>query len=456
MTGAPSHTTLPPQTRPPIERVLTPFKEFFRSTVSGGLLLMVAAVVALIWANSPWSASYHELWHTPMTVGIGEFVLSKPILFWINDGLMAVFFLVVGVEIKRELLVGELDTRTKAALPIAAAVGGAILPAAIFALVVGGGLGQSGWGIPMATDIAFALGVLALLGSRVPVGLRILLTALAIADDLMAVLVIAVFYTTDLHPDMLLAAGGVFLVLLLANRGGVRHPVVYGALGVLLWLFVLRSGVHATIAGVLLAVAIPARVRIDPADFVTRARAIVDRFERTVIGEARAAVEEDHEDLWELETTAEQAQAPMLRLEHTLHPWVSFLIVPLFALANAGVTITPEVLGIPPDPIIIGVVLGLVVGKQVGITTAAWLVVRSGRAVLPDGVTWRHIYGVGWLGGIGFTMSLFIAELALGGPELSMAKVGILGASIIAGVGGSLLLRAWAPRGTGPRGGSHA
>ena len=218
-----------------------------------------------------------------MTVGIGEFVLTKPILLWINDGLMAIFFLVVGVEIKRELLIGELNTRRKAALPIAAAVGGAVLPAAIFALIVGGGLGSSGWGIPMATDIAFALGVLALLGSRVPVGLRIFLTALAIVDDLMAVLVIAVFYTYDLHVDMLVAAAGVFVVLLLANRAGVRHPIVYAALGILLWIFVLKSGVHATIAGVLLAATIPARVRIDPADFVAKARAIVDRFEQRVI-----------------------------------------------------------------------------------------------------------------------------------------------------------------------------
>jgi NhaA family Na+:H+ antiporter len=444
MTRAAPHSTLPPQTSPVIDRVLPPFKEFFHSTVSGGLLLMAAAIVALVWANSPWSASYHELWATPMTVGIGEFAISKPLQLWINDGLMAIFFLVVGVEIKRELLIGELNTRRKAALPIAAAAGGALLPAAIFALIVGGGLGSSGWGIPMATDIAFALGVLALLGSRVPIGLRIFLTALAIVDDLMAVLVIAVFYTADLHVDMLAAAAGVFVILLLVNRAGVRHPIVYAALGVVLWVFVLKSGVHATIAGVLLAVTIPARVRIDPADFVAKARAIVDRFEQRVIHDPTIDVEDEHEALWELETVAEQAQAPMLRLEHTLHPWVAFLIVPLFALANAGVTLTGDVLRIPPDPIILGIILGLVVGKQIGITAATWLIVRSGRAMLPEGVTWRHVYGVGWLGGIGFTMSLFIAELALDAAALSMAKVGILAASVIAGVGGYLLLRVWA------------
>ena len=445
------YSTLPPQTSPPIDRVLTPFKEFFQSTVSGGLLLMAAAIVALLWANSPWQQSYVDIWNTPLTMGIGDAVLSMPLILWINDGLMAIFFLVVGVEIKRELLVGELDTRRKATLPIAAAVGGAILPAIIYALIVGGSLGQSGWGIPMATDIAFALGVLALLGSRVPLGLKVFLTALAIVDDLLAVLVIAIFYTHDLRVDMLLAAAGVVVLLLIANRLGVRHPVVYFGLGIVLWAFVLESGVHATIAGVLLAATIPARTRIDAPAFVARARSIVDRFERTVIHDPTVDVEDNHEDLWELETITEQAQAPMLRLEHTLHPWVSFLIVPLFALANAGVTITSEVFRLPPDPIILGVLLGLVVGKQVGISLATVLVVRSGRAVLPEGVTWRHVYGVAWLGGIGFTMSLFIAELGLDhGSELSMAKVGILLASTVAGVGGYLLLRFWAVRDDAP------
>ncbi len=444
-----SHAARPPA--PPIDRVIGPFREFFHSTVSGGLLLMAAAVVALVWANSPWSASYVDLWQTPMTVGIGESVLTKPLLLWINDGLMAIFFLVVGVEIKRELLVGELNTVRKATLPMVAAAGGAILPAAIFALIVGGGLGSSGWGIPMATDIAFALGVLALLGSRVPLGLRIFLTALAIVDDLLAVLVIAVFYTEDLNVAMVGAAAGVVVLLLVANRLGVRHPIVYAVLGIVLWVFVLRSGVHATIAGVLLAATIPARVRLDAPAFVARAREIVDRFERTVVRDPSVDVEEDHEDLWELETVTEQAQAPMLRLEHSLHPWVSFLIVPLFALANAGVTITPALLTWPLDPVIVGVILGLVVGKQVGITAATWLIVRSGRAMLPAGVTWRHIYGVAWLGGIGFTMSLFIAELGLDGPDqLAAAKLGILTASLIAGIGGYLLLRFWASRDGAP------
>ena len=306
----------------------------------------------------------------------------------------------------------------KATLPIAAAVGGAVLPAAIFALIVGGGLGSSGWGIPMATDIAFALGVLALLGSRVPVGLRIFLTALAIVDDLLAVLVIAVFYTDDLHVDMLVRGGRRVRGAAAGEpRRACAIPIVYAALGILLWIFVLKSGVHATIAGVLLAVTIPARVRIDPADFVARARAIVDRFERTVIHDPHVGVEDDHEDLWELETVTEQAQAPMLRLEHTLHPWVAFLIVPLFALANAGVTITPR-----------ACCASRPTRSSWASSWASWWASRSASPPPPGsssapaaprcrtGVTWRHIYGVGWLGGIGFTMSLFIAELALDGP----------------------------------------
>jgi NhaA family Na+:H+ antiporter len=441
-------TTASGRGRRPIARVLGPFREFFHSTVAGGVVLLAAAIVAMVWANSPWKDSYTALWETPMTVGIGDLVLTKPLLLWINDALMAVFFLVVGVEIKRELLVGELDSVRKATLPLAAATGGVILPAIIFLLIVGGGPGSSGWGIPMATDIAFALGVLALLGRRVPLGLRIFLTALAIVDDLMAVLVIAIFYTDALDLTMLALAASVLGLLVTANLLGVRHPVVYFGLGIVLWLFVLTSGVHATIAGVLLAATIPARVSIDAPAFVARARRILDRFEQTVVREPATKVEDDHEDLWELESVTVRAQAPMLRLEHTLHPWVAFLIVPLFALANAGVTITPEVVGIPPDPIILGVFLGLVLGKQIGITTATWLVVRSGRAVLPAGATWRHIYGVAWLGGIGFTMALFIAELGLETPaQLAMAKVGVLLASIVAGGGGYLLLRFWASRG---------
>jgi NhaA family Na+:H+ antiporter len=360
---------------------------------------------------------------------------------------MAVFFLVVGLEIKREVLVGELATMRKAILPLTAALGGAVLPAVIFLALNAGGDAARGWGIPMATDIAFALGVLALLGSRAPIGLKLFLTALAIADDLLAVVVIAVFYTADLQVTALAAAGGILLVLLAANRLGVRRPAVYALLGVALWIAVYESGVHATIAGVLLAFTIPSRTRVDAAGFSQLARRALGQYEQA------SATDHDAEEvrnaaLWDLEAAAEQAQAPMQRMEHSLHPYVSYLIVPLFALANAGVRVVgADPLELLLQPLPIGIVLGLVVGKQVGITLATWAVVRTGRAELPTGVSMRHIYGAAWLGGIGFTMSLFIAELAFEASPglLDGAKLGILAASVVAGIGGLLFLRRMGP-----------
>jgi len=436
----------------PIDRILAPFREFAGSSASGGLLLMAAAVVAMVLANSPWSEEWTAFWETQLTLSVGSLSFSQSLLHWINDGLMAIFFLVVGLEIKREVLVGELASVRRATLPIVAAVGGAILPALIFLALAGGGEASRGWGIPMATDIAFALGVLAILGSRIPLGLRVFLAALAIVDDLLAVLVIALFYTADLSLPALAAAGVILLALIGANVLGVRRPLVYGLLGIALWMAVFQSGIHATVAGVLLAFTIPARTRIDSDAFVEQARAIVDDFEgRTVDGED-ASTEEHHAALWELEEATEKAQAPMLRIEHVLQPWTAFLIVPLFALANAGVAIRGELTAIVVEPVFLGVLLGLVIGKQVGISLAAYAVVRLGFASLPDGVRWRHIYGVAWLGGIGFTMSLFIAGLAFGdGPQLAFAKVGILAASMVAGIGGYLVLRRF-PAHIDPRG----
>lgn len=431
----------------PVDRLLAPFRAFVRSSASSGVLLMAAAATALVWANSPFANTYADLWATKLSIAIGGISFSESLLHWVNDALMAIFFLVVGLEIKREMLVGELASVRRATLPIAAALGGAVLPALIFLAIAGGGTAGRGWGVPMATDIAFALGVLALLGRRAPLGLRIFVTALAIVDDLLAVLVIALFYTADLALPALAAAGGVLAVLVAANRLGVRHPLAYGLLGVALWLAVFNSGIHATVAGVLLALTIPARTRIDADAYVERARGHIDDFEgRTPAGED-ATTEVHHAALWELEDATERAQAPMLRMEHALHPWVAFLIVPLFALANAGVTLEADIVGTFTEPIAIGVVLGLVLGKQIGITLGAAAVVRLGLASLPTGVSWRHVYGAAWLGGIGFTMSLFVGTLAYGdgSPELALAKVGILAASLVAGLGGFLILRTAAP-----------
>ena len=424
----------------PVDRLLAPFREFSAREASGGVLLMGAALIALVWANSPVADSYVSLWRTPVTIGIGDASLSKSLHLWINDGLMAIFFLVVGLEIKREVLVGELASPRRAILPIAAAVGGAVLPAILFLLIAGGNPEAArGWGVPMATDIAFALGVLALLGSRAPVGLKIFLTALAIVDDLLAVMVIALFYSSDISLTALAAAAVILVILVAVNRLGVRRPLVYALLGIGLWIAILQSGIHATIAGVLLAMNIPARTRIDPIDFLDRARGFIADFGRDVGDDPDAA---HHAALWELEDLTESAQAPMLRMEHALHPWVAFLIVPLFALSNAGVPLVGDPAAIATAPLVLGVIVGLIVGKQIGITLAAWLVVRSGLASLPHGVSWRHIYGAAWLGGIGFTMSLFVGDLAYGeSPALALSKIGILAASVIAGVGGYLILR---------------
>jgi Na+:H+ antiporter, NhaA family len=430
--------------RPPVERIVRPFQDFANKQSSGGLLLIIATAVALIWANSPWGESYVALWHTKLTVGVGDFSISKDLTHWINDGLMAVFFLVVGLEIKREVLVGELSSVRNAALPVVAALGGAVVPALIYLAINAGTEGSAGWGIPMATDIAFALGILALLGQRAPTTLKVFLTALAIVDDIVAVLVIALFYTSEISWGAL-GGGAVFLTaLIVANLLGVGRTLVYAVLGVGLWLCFLLSGVHATIAGVLLALTIPATSFINPQAFLERSRYVLDRFEKA--GEKGVenvlSNEERQAALHALNHAAYKLEPPLHELEHNLHPWVVFAIMPLFALANAGVPLGGGVVEALTSPVALGIVAGLVVGKQLGITLFAWLAVRSGLSELPEGVGWRHIYGVGWLAGIGFTMSLFISDLAFSEDSLiEDAKLGIECASLIAAVVGWTILR---------------
>ena len=425
---------------PRIYRLIRPFQEFARLQASSGILLLACTVLALLWANSPWAGGYTHLLETKVTVGGGGFALSESLLHWINDGLMAVFFFVIGLEIKREILAGELSSLRQAALPIAAALGGMIAPALIYLVLNEGGAGSRGWGIPMATDIAFALGVLALLGSRVPAALKVFLAAFAIADDIGAVLVIALFYTAQIN-FLALALGFGFLVLAaLANWSGVRRPLIYALLGMVIWVAFLESGVHATVAGVLLAMTIPASARLDPAGFLAQGRSVLDQFERADLPDNILTNAERQAALHTLEHAAEQVQTPLQRMEHALHPWVSFFIMPVFALANAGVPLTGSAAITHPIPL--GIILGLVLGKPLGVTLFAWLAVRSGLAAKPEGVSWRHVHGAGWLGGIGFTMALFISGLAFGDPaSLAQAKLGILCASLIAGIVGYLLLR---------------
>jgi len=429
--------------RPPVERIVRPFQDFADKQSSGGILLIAATVIALAWANSPWSESYAALWHTKLTVGVGDFSITKDLTHWINDGLMALFFLVIGLEIKREVLVGELSSARSAVLPVAAALGGAVVPALIYLAINAGTEGSAGWGIPMATDIAFALGVLALLGRRAPTTLKVFLTALAIADDIVAVLVIALFYTSEISWEAL-GVGAVFLAaLIVANLLGVGRTLVYAVLGAGLWLCFLLSGVHATIAGGLLALTIPAISFINPEAFLERSRCVLDRFEKAgEKGENVLSNEERQAALHALNHAAYKLEPPLHELEHALHPWVVFAIMPLFALANAGVPLGGDIVGALTSPVALGIVAGLVVGKQLGITLFAWLAVKSGVSDLPEGIGWRHVYGVGWLAGIGFTMSLFITDLAFSeGSLVEAAKLGILCASLIAGVVGWTILR---------------
>jgi NhaA family Na+:H+ antiporter len=433
----------PRPSAPLIERVLRPFQAFAHSAAGGGIVLLACAALALAWANSPWAAGYEHLWEVPLTVGVPGFGLTLSLHHWINDGLMAVFFFVVGLEIKREVLVGELASLRRAALPMAAALGGMVVPALLYALLNAGGPGAPGWGIPMATDIAFALGILALVGDRVPLGLKVFLTALAIVDDIGAVLVIALFYSHGLQADYLIWGAGVLLLLATANSAGVRNPWVYGLLGVVLWTLFLKSGIHATVAGVLLAFTIPARTRIDADDFVADARAALDDFESAgAPGTDVLANPRQQEAIQAIESAAEDVQSPLLKLEDKLHGLVSFGIMPLFALANAGVALGGPGRGGDGSAITLGIILGLVLGKPIGITLFSWLAVRTGFAERPAGAGWGALHAVSWLGGIGFTMSLFVAGLAFAEPwQLASAKMGILGASAVAGVVGFVLVR---------------
>lgn len=415
------------------------FQEFLRTETAAGALLVICACAALVAANSPWADPYARLWATPVVIGGGGHTLSLTLQQWINDGLMAVFFLLVGLEIKREALVGELASWRQATLPVAAATGGMIVPALFYALASGGGLAARGWAIPMATDIAFALGALTLMAPRAPSGLKIFLAALAIVDDMGAVLVIALVYTRDIAWGSLGMAGLLLLLLLALSILRVRRLMPYLVLGCGLWYFVHASGLHATIAGVLLAFAIPTRTRINAAEYSVHARRLLDHFDQTETGDLAVLTSKGQQEaIAGLERASEEATAPLLRLEHTLHAFTAFVVMPLFALSNAGVTLG----GSPGGRVTLAVVLGLVLGKPLGIIGAARAAVWLRFAALPAGVSWTALYGCAWLGGIGFTMSLFLATLAFAGtPLLDSAKMGILGGSFLASIVGMAVLR---------------
>ncbi len=419
--------------------LVRPFQQFVRMEAAGGVLLLICAVIALIWANSPLAAGYFELWQSKMTFSVGGIEIDKPVILWINDGLMAIFFFVVGLEIKREILTGELSSPKKAGLALAAALGGMLVPALVYVGFNWGSDTIGGWGIPMATDIAFALGVLSLMGSRAPLALKVFLTALAIVDDLGAVLVIAFFYTAEVKMSYLGIGAGFLALLIAANVFGIRRTAVFVVLGLGLWYAFLKSGVHATIAGVLLALTIPAKRKIDTVSYRDKVRSLMTIFERDTSPGQMEPTRDQVDAMHMIESTTEKLDTPLHRMEHALHGWVAFFIMPIFALANAGVA-----LGAGVDfgsSVTLGIIFGLFFGKQIGVTLFAWIAVKMGFAELPQGVTWRQVYGVSLLTGIGFTMSLFIANLAFtDAAVLDSAKVGILAASVIAGVVGWIML----------------
>ena len=412
----------------PGRRVPRVVREFLETEAAGGIVLLVAAVAALVWANSPWSASYRTLWGTEVSIHFGRFVLADDLHHWVNDGLMAIFFFVVGLEIKRELVHGDLRDPRTAAMPAIAAAGGMVVPALLFFAVNAGSSGSSGWGIPVATDIAFAIGVVALLGSKVPASLKLFLLTLAIVDDIGAIVVIAVFYAGEVQAAFLAAAVGLLAVMLALRRAGVVWLAPYVFLGIGVWLATRASGVHATIAGVALGLLAPARA-LTPA-------AVAREWAGDLADEPSPA------QLDAMTRLAKTSVSPAERLEHLLHPWASFAVIPLFALANAGVRINADSFeAAGAVGVTAGVILGLVVGKVVGITAAAWLAVRSGLGRLPAGATWPMLVGIAMIAGIGFTVSLFIAELAFepGGLQ-DAAKIGVLGASTVAAALGSFIL----------------
>lgn len=422
--------------------MLRPFQHFARTGAFSGVLLLISAALAVVWANSPWHAAYFGVWDARFALRFGQHTLDLSLLSWLNDGLMAAFFLLVGLEIKREVLVGELASLRQATLPVAAAIGGMLLPALLYLAVNSGGPASAGWGIPMATDIAFALGILMLLGSRIPLGLKVFLTALAIVDDLGAVVVIGLFYSDALHLLPLGISAVCVLALIGLNVAQVRRLLPYMVIGVALWLTMHEAGIHPTIAGVILAFSIPSRTRINAEEFSAQARALITEFDQAETGDLLVLTSKGQQEaVHALERASEGVQAPLLRLEHGLQPLVQYGIMPLFAFANAGVRLGGTE-GPPVTSVTLGILLGLVVGKPAGIMLFSWLAVRLNLASLPLGTSWRFIHGAAWLGGIGFTMSLFIAAQAFGGTALLFpAKVGILLGSTTAGLIGAIVLR---------------
>ncbi len=423
-------------------RFLRPLLRFTHVASAGGIILLLAAIAALVWANAPFGDTYDEFWETYLEISIGPLHLKESLRHFVNDGLMAIFFFVVGLEIKRELVVGDLRDPKAAALPAFAALGGMIVPAAFYLIIVGGGDAARGWGIPMATDIAFSLGVISLLGRRVPVGAKLFLLALAIVDDIGAIAVIAIFYTEQLFFGWFGASLLMLALIWLSQRAGIRSVAIYVLLAGLAWLFLLESGVHATLAGVAVGLLTPAGSMYSDREYHEKASRLLDRYDFD--SAAPRSTERVDQDALEVSAVARESVSPLQRAENALHPWSSFLIVPIFALANAGISFSGvDIVEAATSGVAMGVTAGLVAGKFIGISVFAWLAVRLGLGKLPRHTTWVHVGGLSLIAGIGFTVSLFVTSLAFPDqPEIAdLAKTGIFVGSTIAGLAGYAMLR---------------
>jgi NhaA family Na+:H+ antiporter len=418
----------------PITRITKPLKRFLHVEAASGIMLLAATVLALVAANTPLRELYTSIWNLELTLGVGEWALSYPLWYWVNDGLMAIFFFLVGMEIKREIVLGELQDSRHIIAPAVAALGGAVVPAAIYLILLGDQAGQNGWAIPMATDIAFVVGALALLGKRVPHGLKVFLLTLAIVDDIIAILVIAVFYSSQINMMWLAAAIAGIAIVVVMNSLGVRTVVGYLIIGAAIWFCTLKSGIHPTISGVVLGLLTPSVPLISRNKLRIGLARAAEIMSNTSVDTERAKLREDMEDV---EFITRESISPLERFEADVHPWAAFIIMPLFALANAGIPFSFTSIA---SPIAITVALALFVGKPIGIAISLFLVVKSRLGVLPGGSNWGAVVGAGCLAGIGFTMSLFVASLSLGGESLVEAKSGILVGSALGGLFGFLII----------------
>jgi NhaA family Na+:H+ antiporter len=424
-----------------IDRIMAPVSRFIHLEYTSGIVLLVSVVISIVWANSGYHDFYEHLWHINLSVSFDTSVFSQPLHIWINDGLMAIFFFVIGLELKREFMEGELSSLQKASLPMTAALGGMLVPAIIYYAINQGTDAAHGWGIPMATDIAFALALLSMASKHIPSSIKVFLSALAVADDLGAVLVIAFFYTAEINFMPLAIGGGFLILLIIGNLLGIRSSIFYTIIGLGVWTGFLLSGVHATIAGVLVAFTIPAVTKIDEQVYSSNLRKLSYDFEVDIPEKGSLITPKQNKTIQRVKTLSMAAETPLQTIEHALHPWVAFGIMPLFALANAGIVINSDFFSSVINPVSIGVAAGLIVGKFVGIMLFCWIMVKLGLSSLPDQANWKHVAGVALLAGIGFTMSLFISGLAFENPAfIDQAKYGILIASIAAGILGTIML----------------